>query len=427
MRARRIPAHTDRIVRPLQEACAYRQSKSCACVDKSRIDTLRQTLLPHPHLQTSPASNSGPLPNPLSWWKRKYPLFRAYFVVSALVGSFLVVYFWPWLNNRVFVSLGSGEAGVLWERFLGGTNLTYIYREGFQLVMPWNRLYRYNMRLQQTPHRIVALCKNGLPVELEVSIRHRPRDGKLPLLHSVVGPNYIEVVVKPEIEAHVRAVVSQFEPTELYASEGYILNLIVQGAMREISERYISLDDLLIKRIVLPTKVADSIETKLIEEQRVFEYDFRVAQAKKEAERKEFEGRGIQKFQELIAANGSFKDYLRYAGIQATLELAKSDNAKVVVIGGADGGLPLILNMPGEESLRSRAAAPPSTMLAPAIRSLPVETPPAPTGAAKSADQSGPPAQSGTATPAEAKTSASPAPPARTSEAATTPRASEKT
>lgn len=284
-----------------------------------------------------------------AWWSSRYPLFRNYFIALGLIGSFLIVYFWPYLNDRVFMSLRPGEAGVLWERFFGGTNLNYTYREGFHLVMPWDRLYVYNVRLQQTPHKIVALCKNGLPIELEVSIRHRPQDGKLPLLHTVVGPNYIDVVVKPEIEAHVRAVVSQFEPTELYTSEGYILNLIVQGAQREIAERYVALDDLLIKRIVLPSKVGEAIESKLIEEQRVFEYDFRVQQAKKEAERKGVESKGILTFQETVASGGSFKDYLRYAGIQATVELAKSDNAKVVVIGGADGGLPLILNMPTDD------------------------------------------------------------------------------
>jgi prohibitin 2 len=290
----------------------------------------------------------------LVWWRARYRLIRNYFIVLGLLLSFLTVYFWPYLNDRVFMSLRPGEAGVLWERFFGGTNLNYTYREGFHFVLPWNRLYVYNVRLQQTPHKIVALCKNGLPVELEVSIRHRPLDGKLPLLHTVVGPDYVNVVIKPEIEAHVRAVVSQFEPTELYTSEGYILNLIVQGAASEIAERYISLDDLLIKRIILPPKIAEAIEAKLIQEQRVFEYDFRIAQARKEADRKAIEASGILKFQELVAAGGSFRDYLRYAGIQATVDLARSDNAKMVIMGNSDG-LPLILNMPGDDINRSAA------------------------------------------------------------------------
>lgn len=292
-----------------------------------------------------------------TWWRARYPLLRNYLIFLGLLVSFLTIFFWPYLNNRVFLSLRPGEAGVLWERFLGGTNLSYTYREGFQFVMPWNRMYVYNVRLQQTAHNVVALCRNGLPVEIEVSIRHRPSDGKLPLLHTVVGPDYINVVVKPEIEAHVRAVVSQFEPSELYTSEGYILNLIVQGAASEIAERYISLDDLLIKRIILPPKIADSIEAKLIEEQRVFEYDFRLAQAAKEAQRKATEAGGILQFQETVAAGGSFRDYLTYAGIQATVDLARSNNAKMVVVGNSEG-LPLILNMPSDSVNPSPLASP---------------------------------------------------------------------
>ena len=361
-----------------------------------------------------------------AWWRSRYPLIRNYFIVLGFLLTFLTIFFWPWLNDRVFMSLRPGEAGVLWERFFGGTNLGYTYREGFHFVMPWNRLYVYNVRLQQTPHKIVALCKNGLPVELEVSIRHRPLDGRLPLLHTVVGPDYVDVVIKPEIEAHVRAVVSQFEPTELYTSEGYILNLIVQGAASEITERYISLDDLLIKRITLPTKIADSIEAKLIEEQRVFEYEFRLAQARKEAERKATEAGGILKFQELVASGGSFHDYLRYAGIQATVDLARSENAKMVVLGNSDG-LPIILNMPADDVNRP-ATTRPSPLLpnrgtattapssvdpsAPANTTPPPSAPPnttPPTSAPPAT--SPPPAQSPSSTPPSTAPRASPAPP----------------
>jgi prohibitin 2 len=277
-----------------------------------------------------------------AWWRVNEGKILTYLIVLLLLVSFLTIYFWPYLWGRVFVSIKPGEAGVMWERFSGGTNLTHVYREGFQVVMPWNRMHIYNVRLQQTPHKIVALCKNGLPVEIEVSIRSRPQIQNLPLLHKIVGENYLDVVVKPEIEAHVRTVVSLFKPEELYASEGYILNLIVQGAMGEISERYVSLDDLLIKRIVLPTSVADAIQAKLVEEQKVLEYEYRVEQAAKEAERKGIEAKGILAFQQTVASGGQFNDYLRYAGIQATLELAKSTNAKVVMVGSGANTLPVI-------------------------------------------------------------------------------------
>jgi regulator of protease activity HflC (stomatin/prohibitin superfamily) len=318
----------------------------------------------------------------LLWWRRVSPRLWTYLALLTLAGAFLTVYFWPLLWNRVFLSLRPGEAGVLWERFLGGTDIKHVYREGFHLVMPWNRMYIYNLRLQQTSHKIIALCKNGLPVEIEVSIRSRPQVANLPLLHVVVGEHYLDVVVKPEIEAHVRGVVSQFNPEELYSSEGYILNLIVQGAMGKIAERYVSLDNLLIKRVQLPVQVGDAIQAKLVEEQRALEYEFRLQQAESEAERKTIEAKGILAFQQTVTSGGRFEDYLRYAGIQATLELSKSDNAKVVVIGG-ERGLPLLsFNLGGGEAHGPGAPlAPPKAPAAPspkadaAARSAPVELP----------------------------------------------------
>ena len=361
------------------------------------------------------------------WWRRRRRFIRNYFIVLGLLLTFLTVYFWPYLNDNVFMSLRPGEAGVLWERFFGGTNLNYTYREGFHFVLPWNRMYVYNVRLQQTPHRIVALCKNGLPVELEVSIRHRPLDGKLPLLHTVVGPDYVNVVIKPEIEAHVRAVVSQFEPAELYTSEGYILNLIVQGAQSEIAERYIALDDLLIKRIILPTKIAEAIESKLIQEQRLFEYTYLIGQAEQEAKRKEIEGAGILKFQQEVASGGSFKDYLRYAGIQATVDLARSNNAKMVMVGNSDG-LPVILNMPddsnraGASQPNSSSPLPPRGTSTPSPLTLPRVDPTAPRSNAAETSAAPSPASETSAPPAAAAPAPN-APPATSASAATTPAA----
>ncbi len=290
-----------------------------------------------------------------SWWADRRQQIVVYLLLLFLGFSFLVVYFWPFLRTRVFVSLDSGQAGILWQRFAGGTNLDYIYGEGFHIVMPWNRLYVYDLRLKQTPHTVLALCKNGLPVEIEVSIRHRPTHSSLPLLHTVVGPSYVDVVVKPEIEAHVRATVSQFDPAELFGSEGYVSSLVVQGAMGEIAQRYVSLDDLLIKQIIFPKQVLDAVQAKLVEEQRALAYQYRIQQAQSEAERKRIEADGIRAFQESVAASGSFRDYLTYAGIQATLELAKSDNSKVVVFGNKENGLPLMLNLPADNDSKPPA------------------------------------------------------------------------
>jgi regulator of protease activity HflC (stomatin/prohibitin superfamily) len=92
----------------------------------------------------------------------------------------------------------------------------------------------------------------------------------------------------------------------------------------------------------LPPTIKTAIETKLKQEQETLEYEFRLAKASKEAERQILEAEGKAKANEIISKSLTDK-ILKEKGIEATLKLATSPNSKVVVIGGGDEGLPIIL------------------------------------------------------------------------------------
>jgi regulator of protease activity HflC (stomatin/prohibitin superfamily) len=191
-------------------------------------------------------------------------------------------------------------------------------------------------------------------------------------LHKDIGFDYVEKVVIPEIQAQFRFVLGQYKPEDIYTSQGFIVQTVVQGALAEIGERYILLDDLLLKSVMLPRPVAESIESKLRAQQLAQEFDYRLLTESKEAERKKIEAEGIRNFQDTITGAGISDQFLRFKGIEATLELAKSPNAKVVIIGGGDDRLPLILG--GDASAASAAAAastPASTSARPSVSGPP--------------------------------------------------------
>ena len=101
-------------------------------------------------------------------------------------------------------------------------------------------------------------------------------------------------------------------------------------------------EDVLIRDVQLPKAVAQAIENKVIQKHEAEAYEYRLTRERQEAERKAIEADGIRRFQETI--NATISDgYLRWKGIEATLELAKSQNAKVVVVGTGKEGLPIIL------------------------------------------------------------------------------------
>ena len=266
--------------------------------------------------------------------KRQAP----YVFVLGFVFLFLLVYF----ANNIIISIHPGELGVLWRRLGGGTVVHTVYREGLHLILPINRMYVYNVRKQRVSDSIDVLTVDGLTVHVEYSARYFPNPDLLPLLHQRVGPDYLNVVVRPEVRSVIRTVFGQYKPEEIYTTQKAIQERISALSKIRMEARFVSLDDVPIERISLPKSIADAIETKLGQQQLDAEYVYRIAVAGKEAERKLIEARGQKEYNDTVSKSLS-PSLLQWQGILATEALAKSPNAKVVVVGGGKSGLPLIL------------------------------------------------------------------------------------
>jgi prohibitin 1 len=98
----------------------------------------------------------------------------------------------------------------------------------------------------------------------------------------------------------------------------------------------------LVRDVTLPSTIKDAIERKLRQEQESLEYEFRLEKASKEAQRQIIEAQGKADANKLLSASLTDK-ILQDKGIEATLKLAESPNAKVVVIGSGKDGMPIIL------------------------------------------------------------------------------------
>jgi len=100
--------------------------------------------------------------------------------------------------------------------------------------------------------------------------------------------------------------------------------------------------DTLLNNIVLPPQIVTAINRKAEQNYVAQEWVYRVEREKRESERKAIEAQGIRNFQQTVS-QGISESYLSWRGIEATLELSKSNNAKVVIIGAGKHGLPIIL------------------------------------------------------------------------------------
>jgi regulator of protease activity HflC (stomatin/prohibitin superfamily) len=239
-------------------------------------------------------------------------------------------------------SIGAGEQGVKYSYF-SGTNLDESYGEGFHVFMPWEQMIDYDVRVNNADEEIEVLSSNGLTIGMDMSVRYRPTVEELPQLHTTYGQEYYERLVQPELRSVARQVVGQFTPEELYSTRRAELQEQIEANMEQaVESRFIEIEAVLIRDIGLPDQIRRAIENKLEEEQRVEQARLSIQRAEQEAERKRVEARGDADRAQIIAQSMT-PSFLQFQGIQATRELATSENAKVVIVGGGEGGLPIIL------------------------------------------------------------------------------------
>lgn len=280
-------------------------------------------------------SSPPPRQGRITTWLKRYSY--SLYVLLVICSMVLFYYF-----KTIVVVIHPGEAGVLYRLFFGGTVVEYVYPEGLNIVMPWNKMYVYNIRIQTVKHDFHVLTNKGLPITLTLAIRYRPQREMLGVMHQQVGPDYVNTIVVPQVESVLRKNIGKEDPEVIYTNKGGILNDIILLALEEASRKYVQIDDIIIRTVALPEPIREAIENKLVEQQRERAYEFKLSKEEQEAERKRIEARGIRDYQATIAETLT-PDLLRWQGVQATLQLSESQNAKVVVIGAGKEGLPIIL------------------------------------------------------------------------------------
>ncbi len=242
------------------------------------------------------------------------------------------------------ITIDAGEAGVLYKTFDKGVVTDQApLGEGFHIIAPWNKVFVYEVRQQEIVENMQVLSSNGLEIKLEASAWYQPDYKNLGNLHQQKGQNYVSRVLQPAIRSAARSVVGRYTPEQLYSSKRDAIQIeILEETQNIVSDQFVQLNEILIRDVTLPPTIKDAIERKLKQEQESLEYEFRLVTAAKEAEKVIIEAQGKADANRILSASLTDK-ILQDKGIEATLRLSESPNAKVVVIGAGDSGLPIIL------------------------------------------------------------------------------------
>lgn len=258
--------------------------------------------------------------------------------IAAGLLLFAVVFFAP----TIFVTIQSGQVGIRYLRFWGGTQTDQVLTEGMRVVLPWDKVFIYSIRIQEAKHTITVLTKEGLQVKLYVSIRYHPEPDMVGMLQQQIGPDYRDRVVIPEVESALRTIMGRFEMNDVYGSGRGLIQKVINESLESVSQEFVKVDEIVIRQIELPADLQKAIEEKMKQKELVESYEYKVEQAKREALRREIEANGIKHYNDVL--NSSLTpNVLRWRGIEATEHLAESPNSKIVFVGPKGSDLPVIL------------------------------------------------------------------------------------
>ena len=209
-----------------------------------------------------------------SWWRE-----NALAIWLAVLATLIMSLF---LLPDVIYFVHPGEQVVKWSRFFGGTVTDHTYGEGAHVMFPWDKIYVYDIRLQQTTADLEVLSSDGLEMTIEVTTRFRLLPGSLPTLHQHVGPDYVNKLIIPEVGAHFRSVMARYEPEQLYTTsrEAIVDEILAQMRLENKVAPYpgaafqdvIYVEDVLVRDVDLPQIVKQSIENKLAQRHLMLEY-----------------------------------------------------------------------------------------------------------------------------------------------------------
>jgi regulator of protease activity HflC (stomatin/prohibitin superfamily) len=234
----------------------------------------------------------------------------------------------------------AGHVGVL---TLFGRVTGDVLPEGTHLVNPFKVNTVLSTRTQELKETATVPSTEGLIMTLDTSLLFRLDKDKASEVIRTIGPNYIAIVVEPNLRSAIRAVTAAHSANALYTGAREEVAVKIQDELgRILAPRGVIVESVLLRDVQLPSMLKTSIEAKQQAEQDALRMSFILQKEKQEAERKRIEAQGIADFQRIVA-QGISSQLLEWKGIEATEKLANSNNTKIVIIGNPKNGLPLVL------------------------------------------------------------------------------------
>ncbi len=253
----------------------------------------------------------------------------------AILGLVMIVL----LFNSV-TRVATGHVGVL---TLFGKVTGESLGEGIHLINPLKTNNEMSIQTQTIKESASVPSAEGLMMSLDTSLIYHLNPDRAAEVFQKIGADYENVVVESTLRSAIREATASHSANALYTGEREMVGKQIYDQLTsQLNGRGLTVENVLLRDIQLPTTLKAAIEAKQQAEQESLAMSFRLQKETQEAQRKRIEAAGVRDFQQIVA-QGITPSLLEWKGIEATENLAKSPNSKVVVIGNNKNGLPLIL------------------------------------------------------------------------------------
>ncbi len=251
---------------------------------------------------------------------------------AALIGAF----------SQLFTVIPAGHVGVI--DFFGIVSENTL-KAGINMVNPLAKVIKFSVQTKELKENMSVLSREGLTIGLEISALYRlEADSAAAVYRKISDGDYENIILIPQFRSVSRSVTANFAASALYSTERERLGENVMAELSKIvGTRGIIIESTPLRNVALPSQLTDAIEQKQRADQESQRMEFILTKERQEADRKRVEAQGVADFQRIVATTIS-EQLLRWKGIEATLKIAESTNAKVVIIGSGKDGLPVILD-----------------------------------------------------------------------------------
>jgi prohibitin 1 len=258
-----------------------------------------------------------------------------------LIGLGIVAFLLVILIFSSITRVGTGHVGVL--TLFGKVQTGEILGEGIHLISPLKTNNELSVQTQTLKESASVPSSEGLMISLDTSLIYHLNPDRAAEVFQKIGSDYENIVVEPTLRSAIREATASHTANALYTGEREMVGKqIFDQVSATLNQRGLIVETVLLRDIQLPATLKSAIEAKQQAEQESLAMNFRLQKETQEAQRKRIEAAGVRDFQQIVA-HGITPSLLEWKGIEATENLAKSPNSKVVVIGNNKNGLPLIL------------------------------------------------------------------------------------